>query len=36
MTERAEKKLSVFLKETGFDVPDDFVVTPDKNKNLNF
>lgn len=30
------KKLSVFLKETGFDVPDDFAVTPDKNKKFEF
>jgi len=32
----AGKKLSVFLKETGFDVPEDFAITPDKAKRFEF
>ncbi len=32
----AGKKISVFLKETGFEVPEDFAVTPDKNKRFEY
>ena len=33
---RPGKKISIFLKEIGFDIPDDFAITPDKNKKFEY